>query len=792
MMSDLRKPLRRAGLAGGWALAATALLSGLSVGAMAQGKTAAGADKGLEEVVITAQKRTERLQDVPISVQAVTGESLQNMGVQNFENFEVPGVRVSRGGMADTITVRGIGSGQNLGFEQSAPMYIDGIYYGRARTQRVAFLDVDRIEVLKGPQPTFFGKNATAGALNIATRKPGREFGAEVEASFEPVTDEYAFGGAVSTPLGDDWAVRLAGRYRDSKGYLTNTATGRREPAVNDQVIRLSLHGTPSDSLTVTGRVYYGKNRDEGRNNQSTICMPNYRRDISTAAQDPCVFDRFKASRATVSAAARARDPALFRDDSGGPFLNDLETYGASLQLDWALAGGLTVTSLTGYYQYDNYMFIDTDQGFADVFTATFIEKYSQVSQEFRLLSADDARVRWFLGAYVDDNKNEVTSSSNFVGANLLPYTPPPVPPQTNRTAAYVNNNTGSSYSTSDEGASSWAVFGEVNFPLGDRANVRVGSRYEQVKKDLGFTGCFTTTPFAACTFANALLPGSPDSITNRQYQPTLTFELRPADDVLLFASAKRGFKSGGFSGTDGGAFAPEKVTAYEVGAKTKLFDNRVLMNVALFDSKYDDLQVSSFDPVTNLFATTNAASAKSRGVELETQFAATERLRLALSVTYLDAKYSDFKDAQCWAGQAVLGTGCGPSAVNPAATVQDLSGVVTPYAPEWSGTFSTDYRIALGERHVLSFGGDVYATTEIATLTDINPRAFQAGFAKVNLRAALAREDGRWEVALVGRNVTNRLTAAFKNTIPGGFFSVASFTEPPATVTLQLRARFD
>jgi len=777
------------------AVRAWGLVAGLLIAssAFSQSSSRAADDDAaiLPEVTITAQKRSESLQDVPISVQAIAGEALQAMSVQNFENLEVPGIRVSRGGMADTITVRGIGSGQNLGFEQSAPMYIDGIYYGRARTQRLAFLDLERMEVLKGPQPTYFGKNATAGAINIASRKPGRELRSEVEASFEPVTDEYTVGGAVSAPLNEDWAVRFAGRYRDSKGYITNTATGRREPAMNDKVARISLSGTPSDRLTVSANVYYGENRDEGRNNQGAICEANYRRDYSTVAQDPCVVDLKKASVARVPAAAAQRDPELFRDAGGIPFLNELETYGAVAQLDWELAGGLTLTSLTGYYKFDNYQFIDTDQGVADVFTATFIETYDQTSQEFRLLSADDAKVKWFLGGYIDTNGNTVRSSSNFVGANLLPFAPPPVPPQTNRTAAYVANNTGSTYSISDEGAESWALFGGVAFPLGDQASIRVGSRYEEVKKDITFTGCLTTTPFGVCTLTDQLV-GLPSSRKDKEFQPTLALEYRPAEDILLYASGKRGFKSGGFSGNDGGSFAPETVTAYELGAKTRLLNGRVILNLTIFDSEYKDLQVASFDPVTNLFKTTNAASAKSNGVELETQFAATEQLRFGLNVSYLDATYDDFKDAQCWAGQFVLGTGCAPSAANPAVAVQNLSGVVTPYAPEWSGTFSADYRVDLANGLRLGFGGDLYSTTEFATLTDINPRSFQDSYTKLNLRVSLGRGDGRWEAALVGRNITDERTAAFKNTIPAGFFSVAAFTEPPATVTLQARVRFD
>ena len=271
--------------------------------ASAQGGASPDAEVALDEIVVTAQKRAERLQDVPISVQAVTGEMLQKMGVQNFENFEVPGVRVSRGGMSDTITVRGIGSGQNLGFEQSAPMYLDGIYYGRARTQRLGFLDIEQIELLKGPQPTFLGKNATAGAINIRTRRPGRDLEREVEVSYEPETEEVTAFVAASVPLNDRWAIRGAARYRDSEGYLTNTITGRKEPAINDKLARLTLVGDVTESTRVTAIGYYAANLDKGRNNQSTICEPNFRRDTSSAAQDPCLFDDKKASFSQTPAA---------------------------------------------------------------------------------------------------------------------------------------------------------------------------------------------------------------------------------------------------------------------------------------------------------------------------------------------------------------------------------------------------------------------------------------------------------------------------------------------------------
>jgi outer membrane receptor protein involved in Fe transport len=764
------------------------VLMAVSSLASAQGGASPDAEVALDEIVVTAQKRTERLQDVPISVQAVTGEMLQNMGVQNFENFEVPGVRVSRGGMSDTITVRGIGSGQNLGFEQSAPMYLDGVYYGRARTQRLGFLDIEQIELLKGPQPTFLGKNATAGAINIRTRRPGRELEREVELSYEPETEEVTAFVAASVPLNDRWAIRGAARYRDSEGYLTNTITGRKEPAINDKLARLTLVGDVTESTRVTAIGYYAANLDKGRNNQSTICEPNFRRDTSSAAQDPCLFDDKKASFSRTPADIEAARPDLWRDADGGPFLNDMEAYGATLQIDWELANGLSLTSVTGYYQYENYQYIDIDQGVANYGVSTFTENYDQMSQELRLLGPKDTKLQWSVGAYFDSNDNDVVSTQSFDARNLLPFTPPAVPPQTNRTPAFVVNNTNGFLQDVRESAKSMAAFVDAKYEITETFAVRGGLRYEEVDKDIDYRRC-GTLPYPTCTPVNTLPATAMRSRKDDKLAPSATLEYRPLDDVLLYLSYKKGFKSGGFSNNDAGPFNSEHVTAWEAGAKTRLLDNRMMLNLTVFQGEYDDLQVSSFDPVSNLFTTTNAASAKNKGVEAEVQYAATSRLRFAVNVSYLDAAYDDFRNSPCWAGQVALGTGCAPNAQG--SQVQNLSGVVTPYAPEWSGTAAVDYTLPVGGSHNLSLGADVFYTGEFATLTDINPRAFQQSYTKVNARIAFGRDDDFWQVALVARNVTDERTAAFKNTIPGGFFSIASFTDPPATYTLQARFKF-
>lgn len=759
-------------------MAATMLALPLASPVFAQSDDKEDDAPALGEIVVTATKRPERLQDVPISVQAVTGDLLRSGAVQNFEDVQVPGLRVSRGGMADTITVRGIGSGQNLGFEQSAPMYIDGVYYGRARTQRLGFLDIDRIEFLKGPQPTFLGKNAIAGAINVTTRRPDEEFGGEVEFSYEPVTNEKALFGAVDIPLGDDWATRFAVRYRKSEGYLTNTVTGRKEPEIEDLLGRMIVTGQLAERLKLTAISYFGNNDDRGRNNQSIICQPNFRRDISDAVREPCLFDRFKASSGLIPSAAESARPDLYTDDNGGSFYNRMRSVGGTLLLDYEFNSGVTLSSVTGYYKYKNYQFIDTDQGIANYSTATFTERYNQFSQEIRLISPKDGPFNWFLGAYVDKNNNDVVSTSDNDARNLLPLVVPPPPGSTNRTPAFVNARIIGSVQDSIEDASSWALFGEASYALGP-VTLRGGLRYEEVKKDLEFAGC-ESTPYSGCTPLPVLQADRKD----KKLQPAITLEFRPAEDVMLYTSFKKGFKSGGFSGTDGGPFNPEIANAYEIGLKSRFFDKRVLLNLTAFRSDYKDLQVSSFDPATALFQTTNAASARTQGLEAELQFAVTRDFRLSTNVTYLDATYEDFTTAQCFAGQTAA-LGC-----NTANNTQNLSGVTTPYAPKWSGTIAADWSQDIGSGLTLRAGSDLYFTGRFATLTDINPNSFQEKFAKLNARLGLASDSG-WDLSLAVRNLTDKRTAAFKNTIPGGFNSIAAFTEPPRTFTIQARYKF-
>jgi len=773
----------------------------------------------IEEITVTAQKRVESKQDVPISVTAVTGDALENKGVFNFEDFQTPGVKIARGGMSDGIAVRGISSGPNLGFEQAVPMYIDGVYFGRGRVQRLAFLDVQQIEVLKGPQPTYFGKNAIGGAINITNKKPGDSFEADLDASYEFEQRELALGGSIAGPLSDNFSARLAAKYRSFDGYMSNTATGKKEPQTKDLLGRAAFRWQASDALTLNFSVYAGQNTDRGRNNQMIFCAPALVAAAPEAATEGCSLDLRKSS-------------ASFLPDLGGnyfftggelSFYNRLNIAGGNLNADYDF-GSFTLTSVTAYYKYQNKQFSDTDQTARDSATATFLEKFDQFSQELRATSAAGTPFQWMMGAYYDSNNNDDWSSSN--ARNNNPSTLTALPPPLTSVAPPATLGPGMAPATTlvanDEKADSWAVFAEASYPVLDSVIVKAGVRYEEVKKSDSIWGCmgplFSTNCSYGLSFERtnpAVLVGTlapqgtvitPGGILSRtlkatRTQPVLTLEWRPVTDVMLYATRKEGFKAGGFDhalgrGVDATeaarvarwVFAPEKATTYEAGAKTYLFDRAVLLNASLFRTTIRDLQVSQFNVTTGVNITGNAAELRSEGLELEGQWAATDHLTFSGNVTFLNSKYVRYPGASCYPNQTVA-QGC---VVVGGASIQDLSGARTPYAPKVSLNLSANYRGPVSDTVDILAGVDYFYTDDfIPGSFNNDPRAVQASFSKIDARLGLAATNSTWEVAVVGKNLTDEITAAFINAVPGGGGTLFALTERPRSVGLQAKYKF-
>jgi outer membrane receptor protein involved in Fe transport len=746
-------------------------LLGIAFAASAQAEPARGS---LEEVVVTARRVEERLADVPLSVTVIGGQRLDEFAVIRWEDLALPGIKIGLAGVLDVLSIRGIASGLNFGFEQSAPVFVDGVWFGSSRASRSGFVDIERIEILKGPQPTHYGKNAIAGAFGIVTRKPQPQFSASVDALYEFEHDETAVTGVLNVPIGATLAARIAGRWRELDGYMTNTSSGRRSPQQRDELGRLALRWTPFDELVLDGKIEYAKDTTSGFLTQYVRCVPQAftnPRLLNPEFED-CRMDEARAFRYDRAAFGAAL--GIFENPSRPGELFDNELLSGLVSGSWQLPGDAELTFDIGYYDQGFYAEAKQDHSWNQRMLAAYEDSSRLFSQEVRLRSLHDGRWSWMLGAY-----HEQGARDNAPFAQVALQVP--------ANQANVTNSL--------QDSDAWAVFGEAGLDVSDELTLRLAARYTEASRDLDADRTvYQLSPNAAApgadpwsfavpmTLTRTAFLSTRQSRTDDKLTPAATLEWRPAPEQMYYVSWREGFKAGGFNSFLSGpveelGFGPETVDYLEGGLKLAFADGAARLDIAIFDGDYSDLQVAVLDPVSGLSLVRNAATAWSRGVDFAFDWAFLEGWQFGLSLGWLDATYGSFENQGCYLTPAqTIAQGCvriGGAALPPAATVcignpgsicaQDLSGFVTSFAPEWSGATSLEYRHALsgGRRGMpLTFKArvDLMATDEFYTTVNGAPGSKQAAYARLDARLALGSADGRWEVALVGRNLTDEL----------------------------------
>ena len=701
--------------------------------------------QGLEEIIVTATKREQSLQEVPLAVNAISGARLEEFSISNFYDMDIPGVNIAQGGMNDNAFIRGVGqSSGNFGFENSAPYYIDGVYYGRARGTRLAWLDTERIEIIKGPVPTYLGKNASAGGIAITSRRPTDTLDGFIDVYQEFEHSETVVNGAISGPLSDSFRVRVAGKYRDlSDGWMTNTFLNIEEPQQEDTLTRVSAEWDVSENIQVYAKLETVTAEWMGRNTQQFACAAN-------APIDPVFEDcEFNDTRAMFFDPANHSTGIWDRElPVGLNFINDFEYIGASVQVQWDF-GAATLSSTTAYYDYENAFFADASHSTDDRVMANFNEFYEQTSQELRLQSNGDNKVDWLVGVYYDENNNDnSTRNSVTLGPGM---------------AIFRDN---------DEDADSFAVFGEVAFNVNDQVRITAGGRYTDYTKDNVYiqriwAGTTAGQPFNAAMVVGMATFVLPNSQGDSKFQPALGVQWRPNDETMYYVTAKEGFKAGGLNHQIGGndevgqRIESEEVQAFELGAKWTLADGAARINAALFHASYENLQVSLFDPAALNFVTTNAGESSTQGLEVDAQWAVNENWQLGAYVSFLNADYDDYQGVNCYANPAqTVAEGCVElldANGNPTGRFgQDLSGTPLSFAPDFSGTFTVDYRQPFGEG--LEFFGtlSLFVTGEYQLNPNRDPDLRQDGYSKVDARFGIGSEDNKWSIAVVGRNLND------------------------------------
>lgn len=743
----------------------------------------------LEEVIVTATKREQGLQDIPIAMSVMNSEQLSQSGIVGLDDMSshMPAVHITEATDGDQVFIRGIGSGVNFGFEQSVGTFIDNVYYGRGRNARFAFLDVERVEVLKGPQSTLFGKNTIAGAINITTATPKENFESYVQANYNTELEGRELTGMITGPLSETVFGRLVAKSYEDNGYVENTYIGEDGPQMDTWAARGSLlwHATPDLSLTL--KVEKGEFDVVGRpqmiGKASDTAISLYR----TAYPDFDPDFNFERSMANLQGPGRRQ---------GEYDETDSNIY--QLTIDYQLDEH-TLRSVTAYTDYSFELFKDADYSPLEITAQTRREEHKQLSQEFVLLSPTGQTMEYKFGLFFQDtdleHHEEVDISLSNLGAAGLP-----VPPLD-----------GSSNHTFTQEGESWSAFAELTWNVSDQFRTIVGIRQsydEKVMTNTTFMGEFQnpTEPdaFLCQVYSDALgfikcftfdenTPNFDNRRTEQHTSGSIALQYDFDSSMMAYLNLSNGYKGGGYdesnrlASVENEEFDDETVESLEIGLKADLLDRRLRLNLAAFYSEYDNMQVSTFDGNSS-FVVGNASESRVQGAEGDLEFAWTDSITVNAAFSYLDAEYTSFPNAACNAEQEATWSENGPCR-------QDLSGAPLQFAPEWSASFSAEYTRSLTEFWDLQVNATANFMDDYEVANDLDKNLRVGSYWKMDARVALHSSDGHWMLALLGKNLTDEKVLAWGNDVPFGSLGFAETyhmqIDPPRSFEIQARYNF-
>jgi outer membrane receptor protein involved in Fe transport len=766
---------------------AAAIVATFSVSAGAQSADVQASSRPtvLEEVIVTAQKRAQGLQDVPISISAFSGDKIKDAGIPDFEELSayIPNFSVSENTIGDTISIRGINSDSQAGGEQSVGIYVDGIYRGRGVQSRFAFLDVGLIEVLRGPQGTLFGKNTIGGALNITSAKPTEEREASIALMHEFEHDETEVQAHFSGAISDSVRGRLALLQRTlDEGWVDNSYYNESTPNNDEWGGRLSLDWDVNDAISTNFKFEHSEFDITGAPYEVFNVGGPSADTLRALGVEDNIDGKSKIGNSS---------PQL---DIGSNHKMDGDSDELMLRSDYTVNAGVW-TALLGY---SNYQFVrdqDVDYNPLDVLRARDSEEFEQKSVELRFASGSGGRFEYIAGLYWQEADLEtgldLTLNGPFASAAL--GAPIDLPWTTRRNFL-------------DQQSDIFAVFAQGTWVLSDTVRLTAGLRYGKEEKTADqFASLFDPDTGAAITdsdvlnfYSVAVLEAVPHQFaldrTEEDISPSVNVQWDATEQTMLYASVSKGFKGGGFNSialsadADEAEYENEEALAFELGSKTRFLNGAAEVNIALFQVEFDDLQTTQFTGSTS-YIVTNAASATTRGIEVDGRWQLSPEFRLQGSLGYVDFEFEDYRTAGCTAAQIADG-GFANGAACSAAGANDLSGRTNQDTPELTGSVSAI--------HVYDFGVfeltsqlDVNYSDEYYAAGDLDPNIIQDSFIKVNASVSIGPNNGKWDVALVARNLTDEQTFSYANDMP--LFSGTHFglVQRPRTFAIRGRLNF-
>ncbi|WP_340317354.1 TonB-dependent receptor [Rhizorhabdus argentea] len=708
----------------------------------AQAPAAAQEIGGLEDIVVTAQKRSERLQDVPIAITAMTAESLSRANISSTMKLStvVPGLVTYQTVASFQPFIRGVGSNiASFGLENPVAVYFDGVYLASKTAAVFELGAIERVEVIKGPQGTLFGRNATGGAISVSTRAPGAnpEYSAEIGYGRY---NEVAARASVAYPLSDTLRVMMSGSYRKDDGYIKDIVGGRTEGAVNQYAALAKIIWSPTDKLDV----------------EATYLQ--YR----TENNAPNMVHLFEGQHVALPAGTIV---ATGDYQSSWDFTPELsaESKVAFAKIKYELADGVDVVSISSYQKSKSQAVADGDRSSAPLSYAFQMERGHAASQELQLMSRGDGPFSWIGGLFYYRNvtRSVPTDSRSGVSSVFDPATLSGIPfvaPSVTRFYARIPTT-------------SYAAFAQLTYQLSDADRVTAGIRYTVDKKTL------TNQTYYVNKAGEEVAIAGRSADTGRTFKkPTwrFSYDRKFGEDILGYVSYNRGFKSGGYNPLKPASAAgqpqpvrPEVLDAYEAGIKSEFFNRRIRANISAFYYDYKNILVATIDGRTLTSDIANAASSRHYGFDADFTAAVTDNLSLRASGSYLHAKYRRYERASVQA----------PAPNGGAATsLVDASGANVIFAPKYTLTLGADYNIYISDTSRLSLSttyyyNDGFDTQPLVSRTSISSWS--------NLSASMTWHlaSDKYFVRIWGDNLTNERHPMFKLATAFGFGGV--FAKP-------------
>jgi iron complex outermembrane receptor protein len=762
-------------------LLATALWVGLSQRLLATEAADSPPPAGLDEIVVTARKRDETLISVPVVVTAIDKAELANRGITSLDDVArlVPQLLIGNQGgsvQGGNIALRGIsGPDSNPFGEQAVSFNIDGVAIAKAWVRRMADIDLDQIEVLKGPQAVLYGKNSPAGVITIRTADPTDHFEAKTTLGYELEAREYRTEDYVSGPITDTLSARLAGYFSTMQGWLVDSTPGdspyaenhSRNPESKDYALRGTLKWTPAEQFDARLKLNFGSTRNSGPAStvQFTSCPFGFRQ---TGSGLPCGLNGTSTNAGYGSIISTI--PGSINDFRGdGLNFQNQDQILAGLELNYRPSSEYTLTSVTGFYRMQLWQCQNYENDPNILLPSCNPSTDRQASEELRIQTNYNFPLNFSGGLYASKTRAQTGSLTYLYGGDfdlLGPGLGGPTSP------ALVDN-----YFLVQEGQSYSGYLQAIYKPI-DVIEIDIGGRYSYEEKNIPEArdggglgeGCFTpatliAVPAATCTTILGPVNDvaiAPDRVVFHDFSPEGTISYRPSHELTVFASWKHGFLSGGFNSSSVNysldpdiSYQPEVIKGFEVGVKSLLLERTLAVDAAVYKYNVSNLQVTNFQNATSTIR--NAGAVEIKGAEGDLTYKTPiEGLTLRTAAAYNDGVYTSFPGAPCYNGQTVA-LGCNGTFAGGVFNSQNLSGTPLIRAPRWNISGGVNFGMPIGANLKAALSVDANYSSSYLTDATSAPQSLQSSYTLLDSTLRIGNANDVWQAEFIGRNLTNR-----------------------------------